>query len=414
MNLKFNTYKIIFFTVCLFFPTILVAQNIGISFNGFVKTDVIYDTRQNLSLREGHFLLWPLAERLDNNGDDINNKYNFNILSIQTRLQSNITGPEVFSAKTSAYVEAEFFGSADASINSLRLRHAYVDIDWISTKIRAGQFWHPFFNTDCFPGTVSFNTGVPFQPFGRYPQLRIVQKIADVSLTAAAITQRDFASFGPEGNSSIYLRNTGIPELFLGLQYTNPAFLIGAGAEYKMLTPRLFTAGTEGKTYKTAEKVASIAANAYTKISTGDFTAKLYGVYGQNLVDLLLPSGYVVKEFDPVTGAETYSPLNNLSVWTDLAYGKKIEAGVYAAYGKSLGTDENTMTNTVYGRGTDIKSLIRVSPRLVFNEGKFRTALEVEYTAAEFGKMNNNDKNLIDETTKVNNLRILLAFYMFF
>ena len=129
MKLKFNTYRIIFLAVCLFFPAILVAQNIGISFNGFVKTDVIYDTRQNFSFREGHFLLWPLAERLDNNGEDINNKFNFNILSIQTRLQSNITGPEVFSAKTSAYVEAEFFGSADASINSLRLRHAYVDID---------------------------------------------------------------------------------------------------------------------------------------------------------------------------------------------------------------------------------------------------------------------------------------------
>jgi hypothetical protein len=29
----------------------------GISFSGFVKTDLIYDSRQTVSIREGHFFL---------------------------------------------------------------------------------------------------------------------------------------------------------------------------------------------------------------------------------------------------------------------------------------------------------------------------------------------------------------------
>jgi len=55
--------KSLFFIVVLILPLLLKAQeeekNFGIKFNGFVKGDYFYDTRQTVSAREGHFLLWP-------------------------------------------------------------------------------------------------------------------------------------------------------------------------------------------------------------------------------------------------------------------------------------------------------------------------------------------------------------------
>jgi hypothetical protein len=95
----------------------------GISLSGFVKTDIFYDSRQTVSIREGHYLLYPKGPLLDPGGRDINARSSFNILSIQTRLAGRITGPDVLGAKTSAYIEAEFFGTSDADINGFRLRH---------------------------------------------------------------------------------------------------------------------------------------------------------------------------------------------------------------------------------------------------------------------------------------------------
>ena len=55
----------------------------GIKLSGFVKTDIFFDSRQVITARQGHFLLYPANENLDANGKDINAKWNYNILSIR-------------------------------------------------------------------------------------------------------------------------------------------------------------------------------------------------------------------------------------------------------------------------------------------------------------------------------------------
>ena len=146
--------------------------NFGIKFSGFVKNDFFFDTRQTVAAREGHFLLWPAAVTLDETGVDINAQSNFNILAVQSRLKGAITGPDAFGAKTSGVIEADFFAQANDNINLLRLRHAFVKLNWEHMELLAGQYWNPLFVTDCFPGTVSFNTGTPPQSFSRNPQVR--------------------------------------------------------------------------------------------------------------------------------------------------------------------------------------------------------------------------------------------------
>ena len=36
--------------------------NFGITWGGFVKVDYMFDSRQTVTAREGHFLLFPVAE----------------------------------------------------------------------------------------------------------------------------------------------------------------------------------------------------------------------------------------------------------------------------------------------------------------------------------------------------------------
>ena len=84
-----------------------------IKLSGFIKTDFFFDSRQVATFREGHFLLYPLNESLDANGEDLNSHSSFNALSIQSRVTAKFTGPLVLGAKSGGMLEGEFFGTAD-------------------------------------------------------------------------------------------------------------------------------------------------------------------------------------------------------------------------------------------------------------------------------------------------------------
>ncbi|MCX6165223.1 MAG: hypothetical protein NTU73_10270, partial [Ignavibacteriae bacterium] len=218
----------------------------GIKFSGFIKTDAFFDSRQTVNIREGHFLLYPDNVSLDANKEDINAKSNFNILSIQSRLKCTVTGPDVFDAKPTGVIEADFFGNENASfsdVNGFRLRHAFVKLNWQTTELLVGQYWHPMFIAESYPGVISFNTGAPFQPFTRNPQIRISQTIGKLKLIGCVFSQRDFTSTGPDGASSKYIRNSAIPNLHFQMQYKSDSsnFFAGAGIDYKTITPELYT-----------------------------------------------------------------------------------------------------------------------------------------------------------------------------
>lgn len=434
MNIK----KLIF-VVVIILPLLSLSQEekkFGIKFSGFVKTDVFFDSRQTTDVREGHFLLFPANEILDVNGDDINAKSKFNILSIQTRLRGKITGPDAFGAKTSGLIEGAFFGNIGTDINGFRLRHAFVKLNWTNTELLVGQFWHPMFVTSCFPGTVSFNTGTPFQPFSRNPQIRLTQKFGNFKIIATALEQIDFVSTGPDGKSPKYLINSSVPEFNLRFEYnsknqeTGKEVLFGVGGNYKMLTPRLsseviVTPATDSvvndvvkhydavtKKYKTDRTVSGLSGMAYFKYKSKDVTFKLEGVYGQLMYSMTMLGGYAVHDRDSVNGFQDYTPINTLSVWTDIhTNGKKCQFGLFGGYSKNLGSDEK-ITGKYYSRGSNIAYLYRISPRLIINSGKFRIAPEIEYTVAAYGTPD--EKGVVKDYKEIGNFRFLVGVFYFF
>lgn len=404
--------KKIFLILC-FSGSIVFAQTdkpaSALSVSGFVKTDMIFDSRQTVSLREGHFHLYPQNENLDIRGNDIHATSNFNILAIQTRLNGKITGPDAFDAKTSGVIEGEFFGTADSDINGFRLRMGYIKMDWEKLSMLVGQTWHPMFITEMFPGVVSFNTGAPFQPFSRNPQVRLTYSGKDVKFIAAAATQRDFTSNGPDGFSSAYLRNSVVPNLHAQIQYFGGELFGGVGIDFKRITPRLVTT----QKVKTDKAINSLSLIGFTKLDIHPVTLKLEGVYGSNLADHLMLGGYAVKSLDALNGFEEYTAIRCLSVWGELSLGKVIEYALFAGYTKNLGAEENT-SGPSFGRGTNIENVFRVSPRAQFNSGKTRISTELELTSAGYGVANFANKGKVEQVKNISNIRALVAFYYFF
>lgn len=411
--------KAIVYLVVLFTPFLLISQETSgpsYKFSGFVKNDLFWDSRQTVDIREGHFLLYPKQVKEDPTGADINAHPSFNFLAIQSRLKLDLTGPDALGAKTSGMIEGEFFGMSESDINGFRLRHAIIKLNWPETELLIGQFWHPLFVTSCFPDVVSFNTGVPFLVFARNPQIRLTQDIGKFKVYMTLLSQLDFKSNGPLlGVSSTYLRNSGIPSLSVNIEYgtknieRKTCFLAGIAGNFKKLTPRLEVSGVKVNT-----SLMSFSYMAYLKAETPLLTLKAAGYYGQNTFDYTMLGGYV--EFPVLSDPSRYmyENVHIVSAWTELmTNGSKFKAGLFMGYSKNYGTDQTLPSGTMfYSRGDNIDRIYRISPRAIWNFGKFRIAPEVEYTVAYYGTKDGS--GAVKEASPVGNLRLLTGVFYFF
>ena len=116
----------------LFFTTASEAQQIKdftYKIYGMARTDYFFNSRQNEETVEGIFLMFPKNNDYDPNGHDINAHPESSLYNLHTRLGVDLTGPEIWGAKTSAKIEFDFRGSG-STFGVIRLRHAYAKLDW--------------------------------------------------------------------------------------------------------------------------------------------------------------------------------------------------------------------------------------------------------------------------------------------
>ncbi len=403
-----------FSLVLLFFVIKINAQTEQkptIKFSGFIKTDFFYDTRQTSAsngIREGHFYLFPDSILYDKDSTyDINDKDVFHILSIQTRLRANITGPDALGSKTSGLIETEFFGTNDADLNGLRIRHALLKLNWEKTELLIGQFWHPMFPVNAIPGTVSFNTGTPFIAFTRNPQLKLTQKILPIlSVNVTAFGERDFASNGPDGPSNKYIRNSNMPgfngEIVIKADSIN--FLFAGGVNYLTIVPEIKT----NKNYFTNEKNTSTSFYAYLQKKIKYLTIKTGGYYAQNAHNIMMIGGYAIADtVDKNKGYKKYTNLTTATAWADIQMNvKKWQFGLYGGYAKNLGSNK-TINGKYFVRGINIDHLYRISPRISYVQDKLYLSAEVEVTNAGYGRLQKD--GTVIKTHDARNIRFLLA-----
>lgn len=391
---------------------------ISVKFGGYVHSLFTYDTRQTVAAREGHILLYPKNEILDAAGKDINEGGVYNMAVIQSRINAKITGPEILGAKSSGLLEAEFIGNGESDTNGMRLRHAFVNLDWGKTSLLIGQTWSPLFVAEVFPFTVGANAGLPFKPFARNPQVRITHKTDNWKLLAAIASERDYTSTGPEGSSNKYLRNAGLPILQGQVHYYAGKHLIGVSGEYKNLKPSLMS--TTGSTetgdlqyWKNDETISSWAMMGYFKLNFEPVTFKAQATYGTNMTNVLMLGGYAVKSLNPLTNEASYTGIKVLGTWAELLYQKEDWLCAFlVGYAKNLGAEDRVVNSLIYARGKDIGKLYRLAPRVCKKYKNLKFEFEAEYTAAAYGKIT--DKAKVTDTKWIGNTRYSLGVYYFF
>lgn len=380
-------------------------KEINTEFYGFVRYEAFWDTYKGLNAANEQFFVLPLYAGADVNGKHINETPTYNFSSMATRVGVRISGPVIFNAKTSANIETDFAGDLGNNPAMFRVRQAHVVFSWPNSSLLVGQTWHPFWSGKVFPTVGGLNTGCPFQPFNRSPQIRYDYKAGKiVTLSAALVSEFQYKSYGFTKIESMtqagmtidktdaFTRNSGIPEITANIEANSGGFTAGAGTSLKYIKPTLYTVGTSGK-YVSDDLVKGVSWMGYAQYVKKLFTIRGKAVLGQNMAYLTIPGGYGVKSVASSTGAMSYTPYNTLTSFVNAVYGKKYEFGLFAGYLKNLGTSDalynfssgSSSSGVTLGITPNVASIYRVSPHFALNVSKLRLVFEYELTSARYG-----------------------------
>ena len=183
-------------------------------FYGFIRNFFAFDTRESTAGTGDLFYYLPKDQKLNELGDDLNSMPSFRFLALTSRVGVDVSGYQVGSTSFGAKVEADFYSGLTSTATSskingtaqFRLRQAYVTIGWkdlpmsgdakAAVALKIGQAWHPMAADQ--PHVLSLETGAPFGPFSRTPQVTMDANLGKhVILTASAIWQQQYLSQGP-------------------------------------------------------------------------------------------------------------------------------------------------------------------------------------------------------------------------
>lgn len=378
---------------------------------GFIRSDLYYNSRQNQEALDGLFNMYPKPIDSDGLGKDKNAVPNSQMLAISTRLGIDFAGTPILGAKSSGKIECDFAGVKDYYY-LVRLRQAYLKLNWEKSELLVGQTWHPMFS-NLQPITPALSVATPFQPFNRSPQIRFTQKLnKEFSAIIAAAYQMQYMTQGPAGASASYMKNGLLPGLHIGLDYKSKNVMAGIGIDGKSLRIN-------------HERFNSGAAVAYIGYTNKKFQIRAKSVLGQNMSEYLMIGGYGVSGLNTSTSEDTYTNINTSTSWLSVAYGTKIQVGIYGGLSQNLGSNKDLLIKagkfTAYGNGfynninnlqLQMDQLYRVAPHITYNLSNFRLGFEYELTTAKYGEIQANGK--IQNPYNISNHRALTTISYFF
>ena len=405
--MKFNKIFILsaFITT---FATTALAQNDEwkLQWHGMVNPVAWWDSRQVVSGREGMMFFYPKPVVKDVNGDDLNGISSLNMLAITARLNLTISGPDIWGAKTKGFIEGDFTGSNETTINCFRLRHAYINMRWTHSEVLAGQYWYPMVIHEIMPNTQPLNMGAPFHPYARYVQARYTHHLGNWEMMGTAAFQLDNKSQGWAGSSTDYLKHSNVPELNAQFRYNGLAEggpLVGVAYNLSVLHPRDTTRNVAGNTVLATENFASHSFSVFGRYDCPcGWSIRAQALLNNNLYEGCTMGGYI-EHLEIANGKYNYdyTPWHFTTVWADISRIKgHWRPGIFIGYGFNNDLDLIAQSSDnaahyykVYGRGQDIKNLFRVQPHVGYDTGKGLSLwAELEYTMANYtnsGKADN-------------------------
>jgi hypothetical protein len=132
-----------------------VSSRYDVTFGGFVKYDLGYSS-QNTSADAGSAFRKSSSTR-SVLADEYGNTFQS---GGETRFNFLIKGPDLWGARTSAFIEGDFRGVTTGNqYGGFQLRHAFMKFNWTSAELMIGQNWQqwgmPYYGT--WLGTSDFN-----------------------------------------------------------------------------------------------------------------------------------------------------------------------------------------------------------------------------------------------------------------
>ncbi|MBR3783043.1 MAG: hypothetical protein IKJ78_01060 [Bacteroidales bacterium] len=353
----------------------------SLEWHGFVNPHYYADSRSVVGGREDMMLFYPKPIVKDSLGRDINDGWQANMLAITARLGLTVEGPEMLGANTMAYIEGDFTGSTNAAINNLRLRHAYIDLQWEHHRLVAGQYWYPMVIHEIMPMTNPLNMGAPFHCYARQPQVRYEYHLLGLEAVAAASWQLDNMSQGllngVPASSTLFARHSLVPELNLQLHYyLGKHFFFGAAVNLKTIQPQVATVDT---VLQHTGRHSSFSWSLFGRYSGPGFTVKAQALFNNSLYEGCSLGGYLML------ADSSFRDWHFNTVWLDIERSTgHWRPGLFLGYAKNL-DHGNTDFVHCFGRGHDLEYLWRIQPRLTYKTltGLDFTA-EAEYTHAGY------------------------------
>ncbi|MBP5676971.1 MAG: hypothetical protein J6W88_00570 [Bacteroidales bacterium] len=377
----------------------ICAQGFSLDWHGFVNPHYYADSRSVVGGREDMMLFYPKPILLDSLGNDINDGWQANMLAITARLGLTINGPDIWGAKAKAYIEGDFTGSTNATIDHLRLRHAYIDMLWenrrkikkgdreydvliSSHRLLAGQYWYPMVIHEIMPMTNPLNMGAPFHCYARQPQVRYEYYFLGLEAVAVASWQLDNMSQGllngAPASSTLFARHSLVPELNAQLRIRGEKIFYGVAINIKTIQPQVQTVYTAVQ--PSADLYTSFSWSLFGKANIGPVTVKAQTLLNNSLYEGCSLGGYLML------ADSTFQDWHFNTVWLDIERNKgHWRPGLFMGYAKNIDYGHHADALYTFGRGHDIDYLWRVQPRLTYTTGNGLSFTgEAEYTRAGY------------------------------
>ena len=363
------------------FEVLRAQSSFSLDWHGFVNPHYYADSRSVVGGREDMMLFFPKPIVKDSLGNDLNDGWQADMLAITARLGLTIKGPDIWGAKTKAYIEGDFTGSTNATINDLRLRHAYIDLNWEHHRLLAGQYWYAMVIHEIMPMTNPLNMGSPFHCYARQPQVRYEYHLDAFEAVAVAQWQLDNMSQGllngVPTSSTLFARHSMIPELNFQLRYNTGNLFFGAAVNVKTIQPMVQTVATAVQ--PSQKKHSSLTYSVFGKVNLGEVTLKAQTLLNNSLYEGCSLGGYLML------ADGSFEDWHFNTVWLDIERNSgHWRPGIFLGFAKNLDYG-NTNFVHCFGRGHDMEYLWRIQPRLTYTTEKGLSFTgEAEYTRAGY------------------------------
>lgn len=357
------------------------ATKVTHKFGGRIDFLTYWDNYKNVENFNGVQVKFPSRPEYNSKGENINFQPRLRMSVAPTRFNYTINATNVMGANVKGFIEVDFMGNADNLLGMLRLRHAYIDMQWKTRSLVIGQTSHLSMADEAVLNVVTYGGGMPFNPLNRPLQIQFNQKFGKNStITLAA------AMFN--GSVGVEQGNSMVPDFHV--RYTGGAadgFSYGATAGVRLLKPRTLTADSS---FATKQMVTFDAAVFARYIFGGGYGLRVYGIIGQDISPLTMIGGYATLYSERTIQDYGYAPLSSYSAFVDFetpSYKEHWQLGIFAGYQQNLGSTQQIDLSKLVTSNPGIDRFWRIAPRIYYNYKKHLSfGLEYMFSGASWAK----------------------------